>query len=106
MVAARPTSVFIYDASRLVRRIAFVDASGFTLDGRCCFGSAADACKCARVSNYLAWQTLKALRAVDAQYPSREPHGLAWQAERRRLGREAGASEEEIETQWAALHTF
>ena len=87
-------------------RTAFVDASGFTLDERCCFGSAADACKCARVSNYLAWQTLKALRAVDAQYPSREPHVLAWQAERRRLGREAGASEEEIETQWAALHTF
>ena len=50
-------------------RTAFVDASGFTLDERCCFGSAADACKCARVSNYLAWQTLKALRAVDAQYP-------------------------------------
>ena len=87
-------------------RTAFVDASGFTLDERCCFGSAADACKCARVSNYLAWQTLRALRAVDAAFPSREPHVLAWQAERRRMGRAAGASEEEIESHWAALHSF
>ena len=87
-------------------RTAFVDPSGFTLDERCCFGSAADACKCARVSNYLAWQTMKALRAVDEQYPSREPHVLAWQEERRRQGRAAGASEEEIEMRWAALHTF
>ena len=87
-------------------RSAFVDASGFTLDERCCFGSAADACKCARVSNYLAWQTLRALRAVDKAFPSREPHVLAWQAERRRLGRAAGATEEEIAEQWEALHTF
>ena len=60
-----------------VWRNAFVDADGVVIDERCCFGSAADASKCARASNYLAWQTLRALQAVDATYPPQDPRVIA-----------------------------
>ena len=89
-----------------VWRNAAVTLDGVTLDERCCFGSAADASKCARASNYLAWQTLRALRAVDAAYPPRDAGVLRWLERRRADGRDAGASESEIAEQWAVLHSF
>ena len=79
---------------------------GFQLDERCCFGSAADASKCSRASNYLAWQTLRALREVDAQYPSRDAGVLAWQQRRRAAGLAAGASPAVLDERWTALHSF
>ena len=65
-----------------VPRCAMAVAGGFQLDWRCCFGSAADACKCVRVSNFLMHHARLAMRAVDARYPTRDPRILAWQAQR------------------------
>ena len=87
-------------------RNALVALDGFQLDERCCFGSAADASKCSRGSNYLAWQTLRALREVDAQYPSRDAGVLAWQQRRRAAGLAAGASPAVLDERWTALHSF
>ena len=56
---------------------------GFQVDTRCCFGSAADAAKCARVSNFLAHEGRKALAEVDRMYPPRDQRILDWQRARR-----------------------
>jgi hypothetical protein len=87
-------------------RNAIVDERGFQLDERCCFGSAADATKCSRISNYLAWQTLKALQRVDAQYPPSDSRVIEWLARRRAAALSAGASEDEITERWCSLHAF
>ena len=57
--------------------------NGFQVDTRCCFGSAADAAKCARVSNLLAHEGKKAMAAVDRMYPPRDQRILDWQRARR-----------------------
>ena len=62
-------------------------ANGFQVDRRCCFGSAADAAKCSRVSNFLAAQAGEAIARVDALFPTRDARILAWQ-EARRAARE------------------
>ena len=87
----------------LHRNGAFTDV-GYIVDERCCFGSAADAAKCARISNFLVFHARKAMQAVDAAYPSRDERVLAWLAERAELGRQAGASDEELRECWACLH--
>jgi hypothetical protein len=57
----------------------------FQVDERCCFGSAADAAKCVRVSNFLVHHAREAIRAVDARYPSRDRRVLDWAASRRQM---------------------
>ena len=57
---------------------------GFQVDMRCCFGSAADAAKCSRVSNFLAHEGRKAIAEVDRMYPTRDQRILDWQCARRR----------------------
>ncbi len=81
-----------------------VSEGGYIVDGRCCFGSAADAAKCTRFSNVLVHEFRRELRAVDAAYPSRDERVLAWLAARRAAGEAAGASEAEIAERWACLH--
>ena len=78
-------------------------ADGVIIDGRCCFGSAADATKCCRISDYIVWRARKALREVDEKYPTRDPRVLAWLSQRRQAGMEAGASAAELSDQWTAL---
>ena len=74
-------------------------AGGFQIDERCCFGSAADAVKCSRVSNFIAWRIRRALAAVDARYPTRSARVLEWQAERRAAAAAAGVtSADELES--------
>ena len=63
-------------------RNAIAWSDGFQIDERCCFGSAADAVKCSRVSNFVAWRIRRALAAVDALFPSRSARVIEWQAER------------------------
>ena len=87
-------------------RNALVALDGFQLDERCCFGSAADAHKCSRASNYLAWRVRRALLAVDAAYPSRSERVRAWQRQRQAAGEAAGASADEIAERWTALFSF
>jgi hypothetical protein len=78
--------------------------SGFVVDERCCFGSAADAAKCCRVSNVIVHQVRAAMRRVDEAYPPRDPRVLAWLQQRRRIGAAAGAGEEETADRFACLH--
>ena len=91
--AGVPVKLFSIDCESFYRKMgrqrsqwwrnAMVVSGGFQVDKRCCFGSAADAAKCARVSNVLASEMRKAFRAIDAQYPSRDAAILEWQAARR-----------------------
>ena len=81
-----------------------VTADGYLVDGRCCFGSAADAAKCTRFSNVLVHAMREELRAVDAAYAPRDERVLAWLAQRRAAGEAAGASEAEVAERWACLH--
>ena len=77
---------------------------GFVIDERCCFGSAADAVKCSRASNFFVHHARRAMAEVDANYPPCDPQVLEWLEMRRRLGAEAGASSAEITEIWACLH--
>ena len=70
-------------------RNAMAVAGGFQIDERCCFGSAADAVKCVRVSNFLAFHIKKALAAVDERHPPSDPRIVAWLAARRAAAAEA-----------------
>ena len=79
---------------------------GVQLDGRCCFGSAADATKCARASNLIAHATKRALREIDAKYPSRDPAVLAWLEERAASAAEHGCSAAEAAERFTAMHAF
>ena len=81
-----------------------VTADGYIIDGRCCFGSAADAAKCTRFSNVMVHAMREELRAVDAAHPSRDPRVLRWLKQRRAAGEAAGATEAEIAERWACLH--
>lgn len=64
-------------------RNALAIEAGFQVDERCCFGSAADATKCSRVTNVIVFYARKAMDAIDETYPTQDPRILAWQAERR-----------------------
>jgi hypothetical protein len=68
-------------------------AGRFQVDERCCFGSAADAAKCVRVSNFLVHHARLAIDEVDARYPTRDPRILEW-ARRRRS--EVGEGEDSL----------
>ena len=89
--------------SELHRNGAFT-TEGYVVDERCCFGSAADAVKCSRVSNFLVFHARRAMQQVDRDYPTQDPDVLAWLAHRRSCGVAAGASEAEISERWACLH--
>ena len=78
-------------------------ADGVLIDERCCFGSAADATKCCRISDYIVWRARKALHEVDARYPTRDPRVQEWVSQRRRAGIAAGATEDELRDRWTAL---
>ena len=75
---------------------------GVQLDERCCFGDAAAATKCARISNVLVHEARKVLRAFDAAHPTSNPEWIAWQRRRRELAVELGESPEE----WSELFWF
>jgi hypothetical protein len=74
-------------------------------DYRACFGSAADATKCCRFSNYLVFQVRRALDEADSLHPTRSAGVRGWQQRRRAEAAATGASLEEAEL-WACLHTF
>ena len=85
-------------------RNAIAMMEGFQLDERCCFGSAADATKCSRASNLIAHAIKRALRAVDAAHPTRDPRVAAWLAEREQSAVESGCSAAEAKERYASLH--
>jgi hypothetical protein len=89
--------------AREFHRNCAVTADGFIVDERCCFGSAADATKCARVSNLLVYRARKALRAFDRAHPTRDQGVLAWLESRARRAEELGHSDDEIAERWATL---
>ena len=101
--AGAPVQLFSVDCESFYRKMgrqrsqwwrnAMVVADGFQVDKRCCFGSAADAAKCARVSNFLAAEARDAFRSIDAQYPTRDPAILRWQEARRKA--RAGADDQD-----------
>jgi len=66
--------------------------SGVRLDERCCFGDAAAATKCTRISNFLADRIRRAIAAFDEAHPTREPAWMAWQAARAAAGQAAPLS--------------
>ena len=76
--------------------------SGVRLDERCCFGDAAAATKCSRISNFLAHRVRAAIAAFDAAHPTRDADWVAWQAARRAAARAAGCSAAEAD-EWASL---
>ena len=77
---------------------------GYIVDLRCCFGSAADAAKCARISNFLIHHLRQELQRLDAKYPTRDPVVLEWLAKRRAAGEAAGASEAEMTECYTCMH--
>jgi len=77
---------------------------GVMIEDRCCFGSAADASKCCRASNFLVFHGRRAMQAVDDAYPPRDPAVLEWLAEREALGVTLGCSEDELREVWTCLH--
>ena len=87
-------------------RNAIATLHGFQLDERCCFGSAADATKCCRVSNLVAHAIKAALARVDAAHPTRDPRVLAWLEERSAAAAEAGCDEEETRQRYLSLHSI
>ena len=87
----------------LYRNGAFT-VDGFVIDERCCFGSAADAAKCARISNFLVFHARRAMQAVDAAYPSRDERVIAWLRQRAIAADAAGATSEERAERWTCLH--
>ena len=80
--------------------------AGYVVDERCCFGSAADAVKCSRASNFFVHHARRAMQEVDRLHPTRDPRVLAWLAERRRAGEAAGASEDEMLEFWTCMHAI
>ena len=63
-------------------RVAMVREEGIQVDTRCCFGSAADAAKCCRVSNFLLHHVKAAMEKVDLDFPPVDKKILAWQERR------------------------
>ena len=91
--AGAPVKLFSVDCEAFYRKMgrqtsqwwrnAMAVPGGFQIDKRACFGSAADAAKCARISNFLAAETRKAFREIDQQYPTRDSRIREWQEARR-----------------------
>ena len=81
-------------------RNAIMLPDGAQLDERCCFGDAAAATKCARISNFLVFHMRRELARIDSLYPTRDPAWLTWLAARRAAAQAAGLPEE----QFAVLH--
>ena len=87
-----PVKVWSLDASayyrtvgrmrREVWRNAVARADSFDLDHRCCFGSAADAVKCSRISNLISKIVREAVALFDEGHPPTDARILAWQAAR------------------------
>ena len=92
--------------SREWHRNCAVTKDGFIVDERCCFGSAADATKCARVSSLLVHRARKALQRFDAAHPSRDPKVVEWLRQRRAAGEALGCSDVEIVERWACMHAL
>ena len=67
---------------REVWRNAVARAETLDLDHRCCFGSAADAVKCSRISNLIAKVVREAIERFDEGHPPTDARVLAWQAVR------------------------
>jgi hypothetical protein len=88
--------------SQLWRNAVAVE-DGFQLDKRCCFGSAADAAKCSRVSNFITFHVRRALQEVDERYPTRDPAILRWLERRKAAAEEAGAP---FDSKWSSLHAI
>ena len=59
---------------------------GVQLDERCCFGDAAAATKCSRMSNYIVHNVRRAMARVDEMFPTRDAEWMQWQVERTRDG--------------------
>jgi hypothetical protein len=78
--------------------------NGVLIDERCCFGSAADACKCSRFSNFVVHRARRALRRVDEAYPTRDRRVLGWLQARADAAARAGATEQQREQRWCCLH--
>ena len=99
-VAGAPVKLWSFDCEAFYKqmgrqssqlwRVAMMRMTGIQVDTRCCFGSAADAAKCSRVSNYLAFHVHAAMRRVDAAYPSRDPDILRWLRARERVAAASG----------------
>ena len=111
-----PTALWGFDCEAFYRKMgrqraelwrnAIATIRGIQLDERCCFGSAADATKCARVSNLVAHAVKAALARVDAQHPTRDPRVLSWLAERRVAAAEAGCNEAEARERYLCLFSI
>lgn len=79
--------------------------SGVRLDERCCFGDAAAATKCARISNFLVFHIRKELERVDAEFPTRDAEWLEWLAARREAAAAAGLPAARFAClHWAAMY--
>ena len=89
-----------------VHRNGAATESGFIFDEVCCFGSAADATKCCRISNFLVHHARQALQAVDAAFPPRDRAVRDWLAARRAAGEAAGFSDKEVTERFACLHAL
>ena len=74
---------------------------GYMVDERCCFGSAADAVKCCRISSFIVHHARRAMAEVDARYPTRDPRVLAWLEKRRAAAAAAGGDEADYTTLYA-----
>ena len=74
-------------------RAGVVTEGGVMLDERCCFGDAAAAVKCSRMSNLIVFRMRAVLAGFDAEHPPCEAEWVEWQAERRAIVRQAGGSE-------------
>eukprot|EP00900_Chrysochromulina_parva_P015108 jgi/Chrpa1/23599/Chrysochromulina_OHIO_Genome00026630-RA len=92
--------------SREWHRNCAVTKDGFIVDERCCFGSAADATKCARASSLLVHRARRALQRFDAAHPSRDPTVVEWLRQRRAAGEALGCSDVEVNERWACLHAL
>ena len=67
---------------REVWRNAVARAETLDLDHRCCFGSAADAVKCSRISNLIAKVVREAIECFDEEHPPTDARILEWRAVR------------------------
>lgn len=76
---------------------------GVQLDRRCCFGDAAAAVKCARISNFVVHCVRREIEGLEDRYPTRDPIWAGWQRERRGQVRARGGSDEEAQRE-SRLH--
>ena len=100
-VAQAPVKLWTFDCEAFYKamgrqnaqlwKVAMMREDACQVDSRCCFGSAADAAKCARVSNFIAHHIRVAIEGVDAQFPPRDSRVLEWIDARRRAALAAGA---------------